>query len=183
MKSIASDILNFHCPRWNELPEIDLYMDQVVSILEKNCSLFTENEGEKIITATMINNYVKHKIIAPPVKRRYNQTHLAYLFVVCIMKRILSISEIGDLIFYLINVYSIEDAYDLFCEELEFAIKTVFAPNQKANPIKAETTHQLMLLEAVVLAFANKLYFQNEIKKLAIDREEAKKITVVKTEN
>ena len=64
------EVLNFHCPRWKELPEIDLYMDQVVSILEKYLSVFMEYEGEKIITPTMINNYVKQKVVDPPIKKR-----------------------------------------------------------------------------------------------------------------
>ena len=78
-KSIYANIM---FPRWDDLPDIELYMDQVVSILEKNLSVFSN--GEKLITPSMINNYVKQKIVKPPVKKRYDKMHLAYLFVVCI---------------------------------------------------------------------------------------------------
>jgi hypothetical protein len=168
MEPMLSDIINFHCPRWKELPEVDLYMDQVVSILENNLSVFMEDGGEKGITSTMINNYVKQKVVVPPVKKRYNKGHLAYFFVVCIMKRILSISEICDLIAYLINVYSIEEAYNLFCDELEFALKVVFSPDDETIDNKIGTTHELVLLESAALAFANKLYYQIGIKNLKV---------------
>lgn len=163
-----SDVINFHCPRWKELPEIDLYMDQVVSILERYLNVFMEYEGDKIITPTMINNYVKQKVVDPPIKKRYNREHLAYFFVVYIMKRIISISEISDLLAYLINTYTIEQAYDLFCEELERSIQSVFLRKERdVEEGKEGPTHELMLLEAATLAFANKVYYQVEIKNIA----------------
>ena len=59
-------ISNFHLPRWNELPTIDLYIDQLVSLLEQYLSGYITNDNEKddkIITKTMINNYVKHNVL------------------------------------------------------------------------------------------------------------------------
>ena len=138
-------------------------MDQLVSILEKNLVIFEEIWGEKIITSMMINNYVKQKVVEPPIKKRYNRSHLAYFFVICIMKRVLSISETGDLITYLISQHKIDYAYNLFCDELESAIKEVFSPKvQPSNQIKAP---ELIILKSAVLAFANKTYFQVSIKK------------------
>ena len=54
MEISAEDIMNYHCPRWSELPEIELYIDQVVCILENNLSLFNNNPKVPIITSTMI---------------------------------------------------------------------------------------------------------------------------------
>ncbi|MBQ9921517.1 MAG: DUF1836 domain-containing protein [Clostridia bacterium] len=62
----TKEILEFHLPRWDELPEIELYMDQVVYTLEKKLEIFAEDESQKIITSTMINNYVKQKVVKPP---------------------------------------------------------------------------------------------------------------------
>ena len=50
-------------------------------------------ENSPVITPNMINNYVKQEVLKPPVKKKYNKTHLAYLFVICILKRLMSISE------------------------------------------------------------------------------------------
>src|SRR5665647_352842 len=90
------DIINYHCPRWNELPNIDLYMDQVLIFIEKNTAVFAESGKFKSLTKTMINNYVKQKKIRPPRKKRYNRTHLAYFMVVSILKRFMNLSEISD---------------------------------------------------------------------------------------
>ena len=77
------EIAGFHIPRWNEIPKIDLYLDQLVCLLEQYLSNYIKNDdSEKIITKTMINNYVKHKIINPPVNKKYNTEHIAYLFVI-----------------------------------------------------------------------------------------------------
>ena len=52
------DIINYHCPKWEELPDIGLYMDQIVSVLDRYLAIFTEDEGSKLVTSTMINNYI-----------------------------------------------------------------------------------------------------------------------------
>ncbi|MEI3396399.1 MAG: DUF1836 domain-containing protein [Clostridia bacterium] len=60
------DIKKFHLPRWDEIPNIDLYIDSVVSLLETYLSNYIKGENnkeDKIVTKTMINNYVKHNII------------------------------------------------------------------------------------------------------------------------
>ena len=68
-----------HLPDWEDLPAIELYMDQVITLLEQYLSVFG---GGKIITQPMINNYVKLEIMPPPVKKRYARRHLAYYYLV-----------------------------------------------------------------------------------------------------
>ena len=70
-------IIKHHLPRWNELPEIDLYLDQVVNYLEKYLGILSSNDDDKIITKTMINNYVKQGIMPAPEKKKYGKTHIA----------------------------------------------------------------------------------------------------------
>ena len=69
-------IADFHMPRWEELPEIDLYMDQVIAIAEKYLRPITA-EGDNLLTQAMINNYVKNGIVPPPIKKRYGREHMA----------------------------------------------------------------------------------------------------------
>ena len=64
---------SYHLPRWNELPDFDLYMDQILNFLEKNTEIFGISEKEKIITNSMINNYVKLGLIKAPIKKKYNK--------------------------------------------------------------------------------------------------------------
>ena len=68
-------IIKHKLPYWDELPEIDLYMDQVIVLMEKYLSWYIGYDSEnKIITPSMINNYVKLGIIPAPIKKKYSKT-------------------------------------------------------------------------------------------------------------
>lgn len=81
-------------PDWDHLPQLELYMDQVIILLTQYLAPLTQGEDEKAITASTINNYVRMKVMPPPVKKKYARTHLAYLIIICILKQNLSISSI-----------------------------------------------------------------------------------------
>lgn len=155
------EINDFHLPRWNELPTIDLYIDQVVSLLEQYLTGYIKSDNEKddtLITKTMINNYVKHNVLKPPVNKKYNREHLASLFVIFTLKQVYSINDIKKLIVLAINTSPIEQAYNRFCSELEKAIRIVFA---EKNYIKnSKLSEEQYILRNVVQSFANKLYVQ-----------------------
>lgn len=155
------EIKDFHLPRWNELPSIDLYIDQLVSFLEQYLSGYIKNDNEKeekIVTKTMINNYVKHSIIKPPMNKKYNKEHIASLFVIFVLKEVYSIHDIKKLIELAIETSVVEQAYDRFCSELEKAIRIVFA---EKNYIKnSKLSQEQYILRNVVQSFANKLYVQ-----------------------
>ena len=76
------DIEKFHMPRWEELPEIDLYLDQVVTFIDKYLHDYlqyeNDNKENKIVTKTMINNYVKQKVMDAPIQKKYNRNSLYY---------------------------------------------------------------------------------------------------------
>ncbi|WP_253643553.1 DUF1836 domain-containing protein [[Clostridium] innocuum] len=114
-------------PRWEELPDMDLYMDQVVTLLNEYLKPFHAKDQEKMVTSTMINNYVKHGIVSPPVKKKYTKNHVAYLMVVCILKMVYRMDEISKLIRVQIYKYPIDQAYNYFCAELECCLKCIFA--------------------------------------------------------
>lgn len=150
------DIMSYHCPRWNELPEIELYIDQVISILENNLSIFNKDSDTPLITSSMINNYVKQHILKPPVKKKYNRSHLSYLFVICVFKRLMSLSQIRGSITMTRRLFSVEDGYNLFCEQLEKALKNAFVPSN--NPpvlIEKDDVQEVAALKAIVTSFSN----------------------------
>lgn len=105
-------------PAWENLPDLELYMDQVISLLCK--SLYGEkaeqNSAEKQITPSMINNYVKMGLLAPPVKKKYTRTHVATLIMICVLKQALSIQEIKDLFSFGITEATLPQIYNYFCE-------------------------------------------------------------------
>lgn len=155
------EIKDFHLPRWNELPNIDLYIDQLVSFLEQYLSGYIKNDNEKeekIVTKTMINNYVKYGILKSPVNKKYNKEHIASLFVIFVLKQVYSINDIKKLIVLAIETSTVEQAYDRFCSELEKAIRIVFA---EKNYVKnSKLSQEQYILRNVVQSFANKLYVQ-----------------------
>ncbi len=155
----AQDILAFHCPRFQELPNIDLYMDQVISLADKYLSVFAEAEGDKSITSTMVNNYVKQKVIAPPSNKKYAREQVACLLFICVAKQVLSISDIGRLLHIQQETYTVEKAYDYFCTELELALQAVFGTRDFSHPNTASRiTPETELLRSAVMSFAHKIY-------------------------
>ena len=115
---------DYHLPRWEELPDIDLYMDQVVTLIEKHV-LILSPPVDKLLTSAMINNYVKLGLMPKPDKKRYNRTHLAYLIVITLLKQVLTIGEVKDGILLQSRINGTHGAYNLFCQELEHALKRV----------------------------------------------------------
>lgn len=157
--NVSEEIENFHLPRWNELPNVDLYLDQVVCLLENYLSDYIKEDNEKndkFITKSMINNYVKHNVIKPPINKKYNKEHLAYLFVIFILKQVYSIDDIKKLISLAIKTSPANQSYDLFCCEIEKAIKLTFIGENYIDHNKL--SQEQYLLRNVVQSFANQLY-------------------------
>ncbi len=152
----TQDIADFHLPRWNEFPEIELYIDQVTTFLQSNLLLFYPEAKTSFLTPSMINNYVKQGILERPEKKKYNRSHLAHLFVICILKRLFSIADIGKSISCMKKEYSVEDGYNLFCEELEHALRRAFGTEAFPKKIAdEEDSRSITALKAISQAFAS----------------------------
>lgn len=83
---------------WDALPEIYLYMDQVITYMEKQLHLFGREENSVLLTSSMINNYVKDGVLPRPDKKKYSREHLAMLTVICLLKQVLSIPDISSVL-------------------------------------------------------------------------------------
>lgn len=109
-------------PYWGSLPELELYMDQVIILLNRYFSVIGNGDGEnETITKNMINNYVKMKVVPPPVKKKYSKTHIAYLIIVCFMKQMFSISMIKRLLPDFDDEERIREMYNGFVRYLQNA--------------------------------------------------------------
>ena len=157
--AVSREILAYHCPRYSEFPNVELYMDQVLTILEEALRPFAINDKEKLITSTMVNNYVKQGVVLPPQKKRYSRQHLAYLMTVCVLKQVLPLSDICRLVKLQISVCPLEQAYDYFCEALEAALENVFL-HSGAGGMRPGGLPEAELVYSGTLAFANKIYLQ-----------------------
>ena len=86
-------------PLWDELPKIELYMDQVVVLLNDYLGYISKlDKDEKGVTSSMINNYVKMKVIPAPQKKRYSRIHLSRLIMICALKKSLNLSTVSKLL-------------------------------------------------------------------------------------
>lgn len=82
----------------DDIPNIDLYMDQVTTFMDKKLRNTSRNPEDKILTKTMINNYAKNNLLPPPVKKKYSKEHLMLLIFIYYYKGILSINDIQSLL-------------------------------------------------------------------------------------
>lgn len=99
LKSILESLGRIEHIRLEDIPNIDLYMDQVTTFMDKQLKNTTRNpEGDKILTKTMINNYAKNDLLPPPVKKKYSKEHIVLLIFIYYYKGILSISDIQTLL-------------------------------------------------------------------------------------
>ena len=98
LNSILSSISRIDYVRPDDIPNIDLYMDQVTTFMEKELASSKRHEEDKILTKTMINNYAKNKLLPPPEKKRYSREHILMLIFIYYFKNILSINDIQTLL-------------------------------------------------------------------------------------
>lgn len=143
--------LKYRCPRYDNMPSIQLYKDQIVSVVNEYISDFAD-EDEKLITSSMINNYVKHKIIKPPVNKKYDREHLAFLYIICLLKAFMPIEQIRCGMQFVIQSAGMRDAYDMFCDEFENALQGAFGGEVLHEIKKAGIESELVKAAAVGLA-------------------------------
>lgn len=101
---------------WEDYPNIDLYMDQVLDIIDRQLADFYEESGTRVMTAAMVNNYVKKDLLPPPVKKKYNREQVALLVIVGILKQVLSIAQMKQLLDLLLIEHNdaVEEMYRNF---------------------------------------------------------------------
>lgn len=152
----------FHIPRWKELPSINLYLDQVVNLINSCLTplIFNttdyNNEANQVLTKTMINNYVKNNLIEPPIKKQYSKSQLAKLFVICVLKQVYSMQDIKMLIDIALSSSHIEGAYDRYCKLFEQALNCTY---NRTDFIDRHSSHdELYLLKSVILSCSYKIY-------------------------
>ena len=105
---------------WEQLPDFALYMDQVLSYMDRQFIRFDEADT---LTAAMVNNYTKSGLVPRAEGKKYNREHLAYLTAICILKRVMSTRDMDMLIHEeLQGSHSVESGYNAFCASLDKAL-------------------------------------------------------------
>lgn len=99
LKSILESLERIEYIKPGDIPNIDLYMDQVTTFMDTKLRSASRNPGDdKILTKTMINNYAKNNLLPPPLKKKYSKEHVLLLIFIYYYKSILSINDIQTLL-------------------------------------------------------------------------------------
>ncbi len=100
---------------WSSFPELDLYMDQVITLMNRQLDPLNV-ESDRPLTPSMINNYVKDGVMPRPVQKKYNREHLTALSIICMLKPEFNLPEIRTMVQALERHFPTEELYEAFCE-------------------------------------------------------------------
>lgn len=156
----------FRLPIWEEIPDLGLYMDQVVMLLTQYLDFLPpEIKEARVITASTINNYVRMKIMPEPLKKKYYRIHIAYLIMICTLKQSLPIAAVQKLIpmdLALEEVKSIYSAYvqrhhasaQYFIEQVRSAARAILDGDDDNKADATAATTDLIATAAITGGFA-----------------------------
>ena len=142
-----------------DIPNIDLYMDQVTTFMDEHLESSKRFDDDKILTKTMINNYVKHKYIKAPVNKKYDKVTVVSLLIIALLKQVYSINDISKLISLDVGHNSAAESYDFFCSLMESAVQAVFS-GKAFEPADSEMDPRGILWNACN-SMASWLYVRN----------------------
>lgn len=164
-------IEQFRLPRYREIPDVGLYLDQTVKYVNR----YLAPLGCMEITSSMVSNYVKKSYISNPVKKQYDADQIAYLFFISVAKSVLSMDNIARLFDMQKKMYTSEIAYDFFCEELENMLQYIFGLKDHVDEVgtpedKSETK---TMLRSTIIAVTHIIYLSNRFETMKAPAETA----------
>lgn len=157
----------------SDIPDIDLYMEQVTTFIDDKLGHLKRNDEDKVLTKTMINNYTKAGILMPPKNKKYNKQHIVLLIIIYYLKQILSIDDIHALLSPILknmettedDVISISDIYSTFLKIKQnefnnycdvFSDKFELIEKMTSNiDIQSKETAELFLIVIMLIAQAD----------------------------
>ena len=155
-EEMTAAIRAFRLPRYEEIPNVGLYLEQAAKYI--NEYLLPLQEGG--ITGSMISNYVKKHLVANPVKKQYDRDQIAYLLFISVVKGVLSLDNVGTLLEIQKKDYPSQVAYNYFCTELEQVLQAVFGLGDALPVLAPDADTGKVLLHNVVITVAHKIYLE-----------------------
>ncbi len=153
----AEKVRDFRLPRYHELPNMGLYLEQITKYIN---GLITPL-GCPEITSSMVSNYVKKGVIAPPKKKQYDREQIAYLIVISFLKSVLSLENISQLFTMQKLTYKSETAFDYFCLELENMLFFITGLKDTVDTIGETNSEVKTMLRGATTAVAHILFIEN----------------------
>ena len=137
--------------RWEELPDLALYMDQLISYMPRQLIHF---DGDEQLTAAMVNNYIKDTLVPRADGKRYNRSHLAFLTAVCALKKVLSVKDIALLLDEVRGEHDARELYADFTGTLDGALGMI-GQTLDADTPEEQLPH--LALELALRGYADQL--------------------------
>lgn len=184
LNSILASIGRIDYVRPGNIPNIDLYMDQVTTFMEEQLKSTKRYKEDKILTKTMINNYAKNNLLPPPVKKKYTKEHVLVLIFVYYFKNILSIKDIESLLKPLTDRYFASDEeydmqriYEEVCrmekgriEQMQENVKEMYANAENAYKDAPDEDREYLQLFAFICNLSFDVYVKKQIIEKLIDQ-------------
>lgn len=160
---IRQSVANFHLPRYQQLPTTGLYLEQATRYIRE----YLTPLGDFPLTPSMISNYVKKGMVANPVKKQYGREQLAYLFFIAVAKNVLSLDALTGFIRLQQQTYSLETAYNYFCDEFENFLEYTFGLKDTVSISGKDNTDEKHLLFACIISAVQKIYLEKCLEAIA----------------
>lgn len=162
-QQISAAVKDFRLPRYNEIPNVGLYLEQATKYV---CE-YLAPLGEFTLTPSMISNYVKKGMIANPVKKQYGREQIAYLFFIAVAKSVLSLDALTGFIKLQQRTYTLPKAYDYFVTEFENLLRFTFELQDTLEMSGEDSTDEKRLLFTCIVAAVQKVYLEKCLEAIA----------------
>ena len=175
MKGLQEQLRQQRPVEWDQLPDFALYMDQVLSYMERQTPRYDEDDS---LTAAMVNNYTKSNLVPRAEGKKYNREHLAYLTVICVLKHVMSARDMALLCkAHLSGSSAISDSYTKFCSSLDQAL-TLMADEMEAFDESTQTVHATAdaAIHFALLSYAAGLASRRYVAALRQQQEETEEV-------
>ena len=155
-QQIGQSVQGFRLPRYQEIPDVGLYLEQATKYICRYLSPILETP----LTASMISNYVKRGLLSSPVKKQYSRDQVAYLFFIAVAKNVLSLDALACFLRLQERTYPLEKAYDYFCRELENLLLFQFEVRETIESSDEDSSDEKRLLYSCTAAVVQKVYME-----------------------
>ena len=160
---IAESFRDFRLPRYQEIPDVGLYLEQATKYIGSCLAPL----GETTLTSSMISNYVKKGLIANPVKKQYSREQIAYLIFIAIAKSVLSLDALTAFIRLQQQTHQLSKAYDYFVQEFESLLLFTFELSDTADMFPETSSDEKRLLYTCIIAAVQKVYLEKCLEAIA----------------
>lgn len=163
-----------------DIPDIDLYMDQITTFMDEHLKSSKRFEDDKILTKTMINNYTKNELLPPSNKKKYSKEHMILLTFIYYFKNFLSISDIksiltpiSDSFFQNKDGLNLDDVYkeifEIQLDNIDSQVRDIIRKLKKSNETFEEIENEEERKKLTNFAFICMLSFDIWVKKTIIE--------------